>query len=71
MKVRVDRELCIGAASCVDIAPDVFELDDENRSTVKSSGGASTDEALLREAADTCPMTAVILEDDQGNQTFP
>ena len=29
MKVRVDRDLCTGMAYCVEVAPTVFELDDE------------------------------------------
>ena len=29
--IEVDRGLCIGSGDCVDTAPDVFELDDEER----------------------------------------
>ena len=28
MKVRVEREKCIGAGNCVAVAPDVFDLDE-------------------------------------------
>jgi ferredoxin len=28
MKVKVDRDLCIGVSNCVAIAPSVFKLDD-------------------------------------------
>jgi ferredoxin len=31
MRIRVDRDLCITARSCVDIAPEVFQIDDENK----------------------------------------
>ncbi len=30
-KVKVDRQLCIGAASCSAIAPDTFQLDNEGK----------------------------------------
>lgn len=69
MRARVDRDLCIGSAMCVATAPDVFELDDEGLSHVVDQEGA--DEALLREAAEGCPVQAVILEDDEGNQIYP
>jgi ferredoxin len=69
MKARVDRDVCIGSAMCVSIAPEVFELDDEGLSRVVNPDAG--DEDLLREAAENCPMQAIILEDDQGNQIYP
>ena len=69
MKVRVDRELCIGVSNCVAIAPTVFELDDENKVVVLDPG--SVDEKTLMEAAESCPQDAIILEDDNGNQIYP
>ena len=69
MKVRVDRELCIGVSNCVAVAPTVFELDDENKAVVLDPG--SVDEKTLMEAAESCPEDAIILEDDDGNQIYP
>lgn len=69
MKVRVDRELCIGAGNCVAIAPKVFELDQENKAIVLEV--SSTDEKTIWDAAQSCPTQAVIIEDDDGNQQFP
>jgi ferredoxin len=69
LKVRVDRELCIGVSNCVAIAPTVFELDDENKAVVLDPG--SVDEKTLMEAAESCPEDAIILEDDDGNQIYP
>ncbi|HLE81261.1 MAG TPA: ferredoxin [Dehalococcoidia bacterium] len=34
MKVRVDRNVCIGASNCVAAAPTVFKLDDSKTATV-------------------------------------
>ena len=31
MKVKIDRDLCIGVSNCVAIAPTVFKLDDKNK----------------------------------------
>ena len=69
LKVKVDKMLCIGTADCVRIAPNTFELDDEAKSTVKQQNGDS-DEKIL-EAAKTCPVLAIIVEDEDGNQVFP
>ena len=69
MKVRVDRELCIGVSNCVAIAPTVFKLDDENKAIVLDP--ASVDEETLMEAAESCPENAIIIEDDDGNQLYP
>lgn len=69
MKVRVDRDLCIGAANCVVIAPRVFQLDAENKAVVTERVSESDDK--LFEAAESCPTKAIILEDDQGSQLYP
>ena len=35
MRVEVDRDRCEGNAVCVGIAPDLFDLDDEDYAVVK------------------------------------
>lgn len=69
MKIEVKRDICIGAATCTAIAPDVFELDDEMKAVVKNPQGAS-DEIIL-EAARSCPTLAIYVYDDAGKQIFP
>jgi ferredoxin len=69
MKVKVDRELCIGVSNCVVIAPTVFKLDDQNKVVVLNPG--SVDDQTLLEAAESCPQNAIIVEDDEGNQLYP
>lgn len=69
MKTRVDRDVCIGAAMCVATAPDVYELDDEGLSHAVNPDAGHDD--LLWQAAESCPVQAVILEDDEGNQLYP
>ena len=65
----MNRELCIGDATCVALAPHIFELDDEGLSVVIDPNPA--DEDLAREAAEKCPAQAIILEDDEGNRIYP
>jgi ferredoxin len=68
MKVTVDRELCIGAANCVAIAPSVFQLDAENIAVINDEHGAT--EELLWQAAEACPTNAITLEDEDTGETL-
>ncbi len=69
MKVRVDRDLCIGIGNCVAMSPTVFQLDSQNKAKVLDPSSVSEDK--LMSAAESCPVNAVIVEDDQGNQLYP
>ena len=69
MKVRVDRDLCIGVGNCVALAPTVFALDKDNKDIVLNS--SSVDDDTLLEAAESCPENAIIIEDDEGHQLYP
>ena len=68
-KIIVDRSLCIGAASCIAVAPGVFELDSENKAVIYNDKGADDETILL--AAKSCPTQAILVFDDEGNQIFP
>lgn len=68
-KIVVDRNLCIGAASCIAVAPGVFELDGENKAVVYNDKGADAETILL--AAKSCPTQAILLFDEDGKQIFP
>ena len=84
-KIIVDRNLCIGAASCVIVAGDVFELDGENKAVIKLKGGAknsgpaersaleseSTKDADIVAAAQSCPTKAITIMADDGNIIYP
>jgi ferredoxin len=69
MKVKVDRDLCIGIGNCVAVASSVFKLDGENKAVVTDP--SSVNEDKLMSAAESCPLGAIIVEDDQGNQLYP
>jgi ferredoxin len=68
IRVEVDRGLCIGSGDCVDTAPDVFQLDDEDIAMVVDPDGASTDDIV--EAAGNCPVTAISVVGEDGD-LFP
>ena len=82
MRVKVDRDLCISAAACVSLLPEVFELDEEGKAVLKKMQGNKDSEwtdvknlpaevKLILEAAQACPTNAIIIEDDNGKQIFP
>lgn len=69
-RVIVDLQKCIGAATCVEIAPEVFELGEDAKARVKDPEGA--DEDTLFEAAEECPTKAILLIDQEsGRQVYP
>ncbi|OGD62025.1 hypothetical protein A2160_00470 [Candidatus Beckwithbacteria bacterium RBG_13_42_9] len=68
-KIKVDRAKCIGAASCVGVAPSTFKLDEENKAIVVDENGDLSDNILL--AAKSCPTQAIILFDKNGKQIYP
>lgn len=68
--VKVIREKCIGAASCVAVSPLTFKLDDENKAIVLAQKMDSDDNLLL--AAQSCPTAAIVVIDDEtGEQVWP
>lgn len=66
MKVEVDRGLCAGYMNCVELAPGVFDLDDDGIAVVTDSTGASDD--VIVAAARACPLRAVRVWADDGAQ---
>jgi ferredoxin len=83
--LKVDRDLCIGAASCIAVYPDVFEIDTENKAVMKLKDDgrtsdqtevtmldvASVDDDTLLLAAQSCPVAAIFLYDEEGAQVYP
>ncbi|MDF2949459.1 MAG: 4Fe-4S ferredoxin, iron-sulfur binding protein [Sedimentibacter sp.] len=63
MKAIVDRDACISCGLCVSVCPEVFELDDEDISTVIQDPVEEENEDTAREAADGCPTDAIIIEE--------
>jgi ferredoxin len=68
-KIVVDRDLCIAAVSCIAVAGDVWELDEENKVVAKDAN--ALDDATLIASAESCPTKAIFLYDKEGAQVFP
>ena len=64
--VEIDEDACAAHGDCVDLAPEVFELDDVAR--VIGTGP----DALLLSVAEACPSTAIRIFDPQTDeQAYP
>jgi ferredoxin len=80
MNIKVDRNACIGAASCIVLAMKTFQLDAEGKSevihvvdkiqTADESSGKMTEEndprQAIIDAAQSCPTNAIHLFEDDG-----
>ncbi len=84
-KIFCDRNVCIGASPCVFAAGTVCELDAENKMVLKQKNGVKTsgpveksqleddqvaDDVLLA-AAQSCPVRAIFLYDENDKQIYP
>ena len=62
MKAYVDKEVCIGCELCVEICPEIFEMEDDGLAVAKDS---EIPEDLLgdaQEAEESCPTDAITIE---------
>ncbi len=63
MKVVVDFDLCESNAVCMAIAPEVFEVRDDDFLYVLSENPDPELHEKVREAAERCPKQAITLEE--------
>ena len=63
MRVIVDHDRCEGNAVCLGIAPDIFDLDDEDYAVVKTDPVPADQEASAEQAILECPRAALVRED--------
>jgi ferredoxin len=78
LDVGVDHNLCMGASSCVELAPEVFHLDWSKRKSVfdpaplESVQDTNADPEKIFRAAQSCPYRAIFLQDaTSGERVFP
>lgn len=70
LTIKVDRDLCIGAASCVAVAPKTYALDNEAKAIFLPTAQEENQEIQL-DAAKACPVAAIIITDENGKQVYP
>ncbi len=64
MRVEVDFDLCESNAICMAVAPQVFEVREDDFLYVLNETPSPDQEEKVREAADRCPRQAITLRDN-------
>lgn len=62
VRVVVDRRRCIGAGTCVVLAPSAFRWRQGDFLKPELADASTVDEDTLREVAAACPTGAIVLE---------
>ncbi len=57
--VKVDKNKCIGCGACTATCPEVFELEDDGKSHVKSGADLGKNAKCIDEAIANCPVNAI------------
>lgn len=61
MEVTVDQVECVGCGACVEVAPEVFRMNDDEKSEVYGEV-TSDNKQEVEEAIDICPVSAIAWE---------
>ena len=70
LTVKIDRLICVGFETCVEVAPDLFEMDEEGIA-IFTSDTSEVDKETVLEACKECPVDALVVLDASGNQLPP
>jgi ferredoxin len=63
VKIKVDYDLCESNALCESLAPEVFELDDDDNLWLKTEETTPENIDAVKRAVAACPRAAISLED--------
>ncbi len=59
LKVGVDQELCISCGTCVDLCPEVFQWNDDDKASAVTHDVPAELEDQANEAIENCPTNAI------------
>jgi ferredoxin len=62
MKIKVDYDLCESNALCEAMAPEVFEVDDDDNLQLKTDETTDANLENVKRAVAACPRAAISLE---------
>ncbi|MEZ5278938.1 MAG: ferredoxin [Acidimicrobiales bacterium] len=63
MKIIVDFDVCESNAICMQVAPDIFEVRDDDYLYVLNENPPEEDRERVMEAVNRCPRAAISVED--------
>lgn len=61
MKVKLDKDLCVGSQDCVNTCPEVFKMEGD-KAVVVTAEVPKEIEDKCKMAADACPAAAISIE---------
>ncbi|MBI2632919.1 MAG: ferredoxin [Parcubacteria group bacterium] len=67
-RIEIDRDLCIGAGSCIALAPRVFKFDKKFKAILKKYNASQISFDDIYNAACSCPTKAIRLYDESGKE---
>lgn len=65
MKVKVNKDACIGCGACQAVCPEVFELDDDGYAKTIKNEIKDEEKDEVIEASEGCPTSAIEVKIDQ------
>jgi len=74
MKIKLDRNLCIGCGSCQVLCPKQFELIDDGKSHIRGAEKKEFEELEVQKlecaesAAEACPVQCIFIEKQNNKQ---
>lgn len=68
IEIKIIRDTCIGAATCVVYAPSTFDLDEENIAIIKKGDWDRLEKIIA--AAQSCPVVAIEVY-QKGKKLWP
>ena len=63
MKIVVDRHACEGNARCSEVAPELFEVRDDDKAYIKIDNPPAALQEKLKLAVRLCPRQAISVKD--------
>jgi len=70
LTIRIDRLLCVGFETCIEVQPSLFELDDEGIAVFHADSDTVA-AARIMDACRACPVDALEVIDASGEQLVP
>ena len=64
MRIKADFDLCESNAICVGMAPDIFDLDDDDYLVILKDEVPEGREEEMRQVVANCPKSALSIDED-------
>jgi ferredoxin len=62
-RIQIDRSLCSGFGACAELAPQLFDVGPDG---VANARVGETDDPAVLDAAASCPMAAILVEEQRA-----